>query len=101
MEVFALAMTLHPDAMRRAQEQIDKVVSRDRPPTFENYADLPYIQAIVREIMRRRPVLPLVNGKLAASIVDITDRLISHSGLPKRCTKVCSDRTLLMTSDLC
>ncbi|KAI9431005.1 cytochrome P450 [Lactarius psammicola] len=40
---------------RRAQAQIDSVVSRDRLPTFEDKSRLPYIEAICKELLRCTP----------------------------------------------
>ncbi|KAG2089752.1 cytochrome P450 [Suillus discolor] len=57
--VFILAMVLYPDVQRRAQAEIDSVVGRDRLPTFEDSASLPYIDAIVRETFRWQPIVPL------------------------------------------
>ncbi|EIM88908.1 cytochrome P450 [Stereum hirsutum FP-91666 SS1] len=59
LSVFFLAMRLYPDVMRKAQAEIDSVVGRDRLPTFEDRARLPYIRAIVKEVLRWRPVGPL------------------------------------------
>lgn len=52
-------MTLHPEVMRKAQAELDAVVGRDRVPTFGDKDNLPYVQAIVKEVMRWRPVGPL------------------------------------------
>lgn len=57
--VFALAMVLFPDVQKRAQAEIDSVIGRDRLPTFEDRASLPYIEAILRETFRWQPILPL------------------------------------------
>ncbi|KAG1787447.1 cytochrome P450 [Suillus plorans] len=57
--VFILAMVLYPDVQRRAQAEIDSVVGKDRLPTFEDSASLPYIDAVVRETFRWQPVVPL------------------------------------------
>ncbi|KAG2127550.1 cytochrome P450 [Suillus bovinus] len=57
--VFVLAMVLYPDVQKRAQAEIDLVVGRDRLPTFEDRASLPYIDAVVRETFRWQPVVPL------------------------------------------
>ncbi|KAG2087119.1 cytochrome P450 [Suillus discolor] len=57
--VFMLAMVLYPDVQRRAQAEIDSVVGRNRLPTFEDRASLPYIDAVVRETFRWHPVVPL------------------------------------------
>ncbi|KAF5343047.1 hypothetical protein D9758_011152 [Tetrapyrgos nigripes] len=57
--VFILAMRLYPSVMKKAQAEIDAVVGRDRLPTFEDKDHLPYIQAIVKEVLRWRPIAPL------------------------------------------
>jgi cytochrome P450 len=54
-----VALTLYPEVQRRAQAQIDSVVSRDRLPTFEDRSRLPYIEAICKELLRWQIVLPL------------------------------------------
>ncbi|KAK7681933.1 hypothetical protein QCA50_014895 [Cerrena zonata] len=57
--VFILAMVLYPEAMRKAQAEIDAVVGRSRLPNFSDRKDLPYVQAIIREIFRWRNIGPL------------------------------------------
>lgn len=59
LSVFILAMRLYPNVMKRAQAEIDDVVGRDRLPTFADRENLPYIRAIVKEVLRWRPVGPL------------------------------------------
>ncbi|KAJ7122958.1 cytochrome P450 [Mycena epipterygia] len=59
LSVFILAMRLYPDVMRKAQAEIDAVVGRDRMPTFADREHLPYIRALVKEVLRWRPVGPL------------------------------------------
>lgn len=53
---FMLAMTLFPAAASRAQEEIDRVIGSKRIPGFEDEADLPYVRALVKEVLRWRPV---------------------------------------------
>ncbi|KAH8892516.1 cytochrome P450 [Thozetella sp. PMI_491] len=53
------ALVLHPDIQRQAQEELDQVVGHDRLPRFSDFDSLPYIQALVREVLRWRPVVPL------------------------------------------
>jgi cytochrome P450 len=52
-------MALHSNAQKRAQEEIDKIVGRDRLPTFTDRPSLPYVEAVYREIMRWRTGAPL------------------------------------------
>ena len=56
---FFLAMSLHPEIMRKAQQELDDVTGRDRLPTFEDRARLPFVEAVCREVSRWRPVVPL------------------------------------------
>ncbi|EIM84295.1 CyP450 monooxygenase [Stereum hirsutum FP-91666 SS1] len=57
---FLLAMTLYPQAQRRAQAEIDAVIGEGgRLPDFSDEASLPYVGAVVKEVLRWRPVGPL------------------------------------------
>ncbi|KUJ13355.1 cytochrome P450 [Mollisia scopiformis] len=53
---FILAMTLFPDVVKKAQEEIDRVVGNQRLPEYEDEKDLPYIRALVKETLRWRAV---------------------------------------------
>ncbi|KAG1737648.1 cytochrome P450 [Suillus lakei] len=56
---FILVMILHPDVQQKAHELVDSVVGARRLPTFHDRPSLSYIDAILRECMRWRPVFPL------------------------------------------
>lgn len=58
-----LAMCMHPDVQAKAQEEIDRVVGKDRLPAFEDRRSLPYVEAVYREVMRLDPPIPL--GKIS------------------------------------
>ncbi|KAL0953580.1 hypothetical protein HGRIS_004795 [Hohenbuehelia grisea] len=62
---FVLAMALHPHVVARAHEELDHVLGGSRLPTFEDRSALPYIDAVYREVLRWRPVLPLSVGRCA------------------------------------
>ncbi|KAJ7083067.1 cytochrome P450 [Mycena belliarum] len=55
---FILAMALYPDAQRRAQEELDTLLS-DRLPTIGDRDSTPYLNAVLKETMRWHPSLPL------------------------------------------
>jgi cytochrome P450 len=59
MKWFLVAMLLFPDIQRKAQDELDSVVGRDRLPTFEERPKLPFVDAVSREVLRWRPVTPL------------------------------------------
>jgi cytochrome P450 len=52
-------MTLHPGAQERAHEELDCIVGRDRLPTFEDRESLPYVNALLKEVLRWFPVGPV------------------------------------------
>jgi cytochrome P450 len=56
---FFLAMTIFPNVLRKAQEEIDRVVGRDRLPTFKDRPRLPFINAVQLEMLRWGPIGPL------------------------------------------
>jgi cytochrome P450 len=52
-------MILHPEVQRKAQAEIDQIVGNSRLPEFSDQDALPYVQAILKEVLRWHPVLPL------------------------------------------
>ncbi|EJF62600.1 cytochrome P450 [Dichomitus squalens LYAD-421 SS1] len=56
---FMLAMVLYPDVQRKAQAELDAIVGRSRLPSFEDFENLVYIRAIIKETLRWHPVGPL------------------------------------------
>ncbi|KAH9976262.1 cytochrome P450 [Lactifluus volemus] len=52
-------MLLYPDMIRRAQRELDVITGRERLPTFEDRSRLSFVDAMCREILRWRPVVPL------------------------------------------
>ncbi|KAF5369154.1 hypothetical protein D9757_011077 [Collybiopsis confluens] len=59
LQSFTLAIIAFPDAQKKAQEEIDRVIGHDRSPTFEDITQMPYLQAVIKEVHRFRPVAPL------------------------------------------
>ena len=52
-------MVLNPKVMEKAQEELDRVVGKDRLPDFSDRANLPYIDAVVKETLRWNPPVPV------------------------------------------
>ncbi|KAJ3961382.1 hypothetical protein N0V92_001951 [Colletotrichum tropicale] len=52
-------MSLYPEVQRKAQAEIDQVVGQDRLPTFSDRPNLPYIQALLTELLRWQTVVPM------------------------------------------
>ena len=59
MSSLFLALTLYPEVQKRAQAELDSVISRDRLPIFEDKPRLPYIEAMCKELTRWQMVTPM------------------------------------------
>lgn len=56
---FVLAMVQNPEIQLKAQAEIDSVTGSDRLPEMADRDSMPYLERIVREVLRWQPVLPL------------------------------------------
>jgi len=52
----------------KAQDELDRVVGRERLPDFSDQEDLPYISALIKEVLRWFPIIPL--GVPHVNIID-------------------------------
>jgi hypothetical protein len=59
MSWWILAMLAYPETQARAHAELDTVIGRARLPTFADYPHLPYIRAMVKELLRWRPIVPI------------------------------------------
>ncbi|KAJ3766789.1 cytochrome P450 [Lentinula raphanica] len=55
---FLLAMVQFPESQKKAQQELDRVVGKNRLPDFTDRNSLPYIGAILYETMRWQPTAP-------------------------------------------
>ncbi len=76
---FYLAMVLFPDVQKKAQAEIDAVVGSGRLPTFADQLHLPYVNAIVTEVLRWNSVGPL---GMSSNICMTFEYFIIHVGVP-------------------
>ncbi|KAI0279677.1 cytochrome P450 [Russula brevipes] len=59
MSSLFLALALYPEVQKRAQAELDSVISRDRLPIFEDKPRLPFIEAVCKELTRWQMVTPM------------------------------------------
>ncbi|KAJ7200308.1 cytochrome P450 [Mycena pura] len=59
LATFVLAMLSNPQAQDKAKAEIDSVIGNGRLPDFTDEESLPYVSAIVKEVLRWRSVAPL------------------------------------------
>ena len=58
---------VYPETQRKAQAEIDRVIGNDRLPTLADMPNLPYIEALVKEVFRWHVVAPLGESAILRS----------------------------------
>lgn len=58
---------MYPDVQSRAKKEIDAIIGSERLITYDDRSSLPYTEALYREVMRWRPVVPLSLSHAATS----------------------------------
>jgi len=56
---FWLAMSLHPEVQVKARSEIDQKIGTNRLPNYKDRESLPYLNALVKELLRWNPATPL------------------------------------------
>lgn len=83
-----VAILHHPDAARKAREELDSVVGQDRLPTFEDEKSLPYVGALIKEVLRRVYDFRAVTALKSHSHIMLHRwRAIAPTGVPHATTK--------------
>lgn len=59
VQSFVLAMVLYPEVQKRAQEEMDSVLGHGHLPEFGDEDALPYLKAVLYELLRWSPPGPL------------------------------------------
>jgi cytochrome P450 len=59
MKTFIVAMLLYPGIQKKVQAELDSVIGRERLPNFEDRPNLPFIDAVCKEVTRWRPITPV------------------------------------------
>ncbi|KAG6890233.1 hypothetical protein C0995_010246 [Termitomyces sp. Mi166 len=59
MQTFVLTMVRHPEVFLKAQEEMNRVIGVDRLPTYNDRGSLPYLDCVLKEVLRWNPPVPL------------------------------------------
>ncbi|KAF8974973.1 cytochrome P450 [Cyathus striatus] len=52
IHTFIILMALHPDVQENAKKEIKSIIGNNRLPTFSDRLNLPYIDALLKEVLR-------------------------------------------------
>ncbi|KAF8960427.1 cytochrome P450 [Flammula alnicola] len=81
IHTFFVAMLCFPEVQVKAQEELDRVL-RGRLPEFRDEKDLPYLSALVKEILRWQPATP-IGMRLTNPNVETEDDVYEGYHIPK------------------
>ncbi|KXN84166.1 O-methylsterigmatocystin oxidoreductase [Leucoagaricus sp. SymC.cos] len=92
---FILAMLKYPDVQRMGQQELDSVVGPDRLPDFSDLSCLPYLSAIVKEVLRWNPIAP-------AGVPHLTTDEDTYNGyyIPKNCMIIANTYAMLHDEEI-
>ena len=57
MATFFLMMAKHPEVVKHAHEEIDRVTKQERLPTLDDRSALPIIDCIMKEVLRYASII--------------------------------------------
>ncbi|XP_039598351.1 steroid 17-alpha-hydroxylase/17,20 lyase-like, partial [Polypterus senegalus] len=69
---------LSPQIQKKIQEEMDNIIGLDSRPTLSDRGRLPYLEATIREVLRIRPVAPMLIPHVA-----LEDSSIGEYTIPK------------------
>jgi cytochrome P450 len=108
IESFFLAMTVFPDVQRKAQEEIDRVLGPGQLPKVSDRQRLPFVSAVVKEVLRWHPVAPMGIPHMSSEDDTWGEYFIPKGSLimpniwcdrPKRSHRVDTDQSRAFTHD--
>lgn len=78
MEWILARLVLHPDVQSKVRDEVYEVVGRSRAVTESDLTELPYLAAVVKEVLRLHPPGPL----LSWSRLSIRDSMVDGFSVP-------------------
>ncbi|ETS87749.1 hypothetical protein PFICI_01577 [Pestalotiopsis fici W106-1] len=79
INTFIMAMLSHPDAQKKARQEVDRVCTEGdslRLPRMSDLTEMPYIAAMIKEALRWRPTVPIVPPHQLTEDVEIDGHLM-------------------------
>ncbi|KAL4952025.1 cytochrome P450 [Aspergillus filifer] len=84
---FLLAVLENPDALRKAQADVDRVCGAERSPNMHDLEDLPYIEACMHEVWPVSFIHNLYKVSLILSLQVLRWRPVAAGGIPHMLTQ--------------
>ncbi|KAK7040225.1 hypothetical protein VNI00_010031 [Paramarasmius palmivorus] len=79
LKSLVLLLVESPEVQRKAYGEIHRVVGTQRAPILADYKDLPYVNAVIKEVLRLRPVVPLALPHETSATEEYLDYIIPEN----------------------
>jgi cytochrome P450 len=77
LNIFVMSALCCPDAFRKAREEVDRACAADgsplRLPGIDDMEKMPYISAMIKELLRWRPIFPLTPDHVLTSDMEFEE----------------------------
>lgn len=72
INIFVMAMLCYPEVLKRAQHELDSVCGTEniRLPVLADENSMPYICALIKELLRWRPIFPWTPDHVSTEIIE-------------------------------
>jgi len=71
-------VSAHPEVARRVRDELSAVLGDARAPTHEQLEELPYLRAVVKEVLRLYPAIPIFPREaMDADVLPSGDRVLA------------------------
>ncbi|KAI6159796.1 cytochrome P450 [Pisolithus thermaeus] len=90
LKTVVLVMILYPDVQDKVHAELDAVIGRETRPTFADRPQLPYLQAVLYEVLRWNPPAPLGLPHVTTAS-DIYEGYYIPKGAPLFCNRAMKD----------
>ncbi|XP_062375337.1 steroid 17-alpha-hydroxylase/17,20 lyase [Sardina pilchardus] len=68
----------HPQVQAKIQAELDRKIGKERHPLLSDRGNLPYLEATIKEVLRIRPVSPLLIPHVATTDASIGDYTVKR-----------------------
>ncbi|KAJ6555591.1 cytochrome P450 [Mycena vulgaris] len=95
LHLFLLTMVLHPECMKKAQQEIDTVIGLDRLPEYNDRPSLPYLEGVLQETLRWQPAV-----ELGIPHQSLEDDVYNGMFIPKGSTIIANTRAMTLDPNI-
>ncbi|XP_076171325.1 putative cytochrome P450 305a1 isoform X1 [Ptiloglossa arizonensis] len=95
LDLIFMNTVVHQDIQQKVQKEIDSVISTDRIPDLTDKPNMPYVEAVITESLRRWPVFPLVGPRRV-----LHDTKLDEYTIPKDSTVLMNIYTVNMDPEV-